>query len=284
MPYFAYASPSLKMDRPKTARSFLFVPASRPDRFLKAQNSGADTIILDLEDTVCDDEKPSARQAVLEFGKESHQRFWVRVNNNDELNKDLEVLINCQNLAGIILPKVVNSHAITTAFNALNSPIIAVIESPKGLINLSTIAQTQGILALGFGLLDLGNSLGISPNSTGADVMFNKVRSELVLYSSVYGLARPIETIFPNFKDTDTLIKTATHAYTMGFGGQFAIHPAQVGAINRTYQPSDDERAFAQKIATHFHKTEEFAFAVDGIMVDLPLIDWAIQVSKTVVT
>lgn len=265
--------------RPKTARSFLFVPATQPERFLKAQNSTADTIIIDLEDTVSLDDKAIARRHIADFDKHTAKRFWVRVNNDGQLSADLTALNRLQNLAGIVLPKVETTDPIATAFSALQLPIIAVIETAKGMVNLPAIAQSKGVLALGFGLLDLGKSLGVVQGSQGADTVFNQLRSQLVIYSSVYGLARPIETIFPNFKDTDTLAKTATHAYEMGFGGQFAIHPTQTDPINHAYQPSDDERAFAQKILAHYHATSELAFAIDGIMVDLPLIDWA----KTVV-
>lgn len=262
--------------RPKTARSFLFVPATQPERFLKAQNSTADTIIIDLEDTVSLDEKEIARTHIAHFDKHTAKRFWVRVNNDGQLSADLTALSQLQNLAGIVLPKVETPESITTAFSALQLPIIAVIETAQGMAHLPTIAQSQGVLALGFGLLDLGKSLGVVQGSQGADTLFNQLRSQLVIYSSVYGLARPIETIYPNFKDPDGLSKTATHAYEMGFGGQFAIHPAQTDPINHTYQPSDEERAFAHKILSHYHTTNELAFAIDGIMVDLPLIDWAV--------
>lgn len=242
-------------ERPKTPRSFLFVPASRPDRFFKAQQSGADTIVLDLEDTLSPEQKAPARQAIIAFDKQTATRFWVRVNNDRHLSDDLEALGNCQHLAGIILPKVISPTPIGDIFVALNIPVIATIESPEALFHLATIAEHPAVLALSFGLLDLGNALNASPDSQGANTLFNHIRSQLVIYSSAYGLARPIDTIFTHFHDDERLRAIATHSQQMGFGGQLAIHPKQIPIINASYSPSDDERLLAQKIATHYQAT-----------------------------
>lgn len=264
--------------RPKTPRSFLFVPANRPERFVKAQNSGADAIIVDLEDTIAPKQKSEARSAVVAFDKVCVQPFWVRINNDDNGALDIASLSQCKNLSGVVVPKVVNTSVLEEAFKVLGVPTIAVIETAGGLLELSNIVRARGLLALSFGVLDLAGSLGVSLGTQGARDIFCQVRSQLVVHSSAHGLARPIETIFANFDDEMALVTAATYAYQMGFGGQLAIHPKQVEVINRAYQPNETELVFARAILAHYEKTGELAFGLDGVMVDLPLIDWAKRV------
>lgn len=264
---------------PTLYRSFLFVPADRPDRFLKAQNSGCDAIIIDLEDTVAITKKAAARHALLDYDKTAPKPYWVRMN-NDPANEqtfaeDLACLKQARHLAGVVVPKICDPAPISTLKDTLGVPVLAVIESVAGFFNLPNIAKTDGLFGLSFGLLDLGNALGVSHGSHGAALMFDRIRTELVLYSSLYGLARPIETIFSDFQDEDALTAACTHARQMGFGGQLAIHPKQIPIIHQHYRPSDAELSFAKKVLDTFTKTGEYAFAIDGKMVDLPVIDWA---------
>ncbi|MDO4426941.1 MAG: CoA ester lyase [Moraxella sp.] len=258
-------------------RSFLFVPADRPDRFLKAQNSGCDAIIIDLEDTVAVTEKAAARTQILNYDKTTPKPYWVRINNDqaDTFALDLACLKQTRHLAGVVAPKICDPVVIGTLKDVLGVPVLAVIESVAGFFNLQNIAKTDGLFGLSFGLLDLGNALGVSHGSHGANLIFDRIRTELVLYSSLYGLARPIETIFSDFQDEDALAIACGHAHQMGFGGQLAIHPKQIPIIHQHYRPSDAELSFAEKVLAHFIKTGEYAFAIDGKMVDLPMIDWA---------
>lgn len=258
-----------------TPRSLLFVPASRPDRFGKASQSPAHAYVIDLEDTVDTAHKAQARADILAYDQTSPKPFWVRINgvNSAHFEEDLAMLGNCTHLAGIVLPKAQDKDDIERI--PINKPIIAIIETAKAMANVATLAQAQGLFALGFGLLDLGKELGVVQGSTGAKVMFERLRTDLVLHSVINGLHRPIETIFADIKDQDGLHKTAHHAYTMGFGGQFAIHPTQVDIINAAYTPHPTTTEFAQRVLDHHQHTGEMVFVIDGQMVDLPVINWA---------
>ena len=265
--------------------SLLFVPANRPERFVKAQDSGASAIIIDLEDAVAHDDKASARQHILDYDAGMPTPYWVRLNNDfaqSELQtQDLQALARCQRLAGILLPKASSRREIETVYQALNVPVIAVIETPVALLNLGEMAQAAGLQAFSFGLLDLGNHLGVVQGSRGAQVVFDRVRTELVLQSAAYGLMAPIETIFADFKDVAGLMMAASRAYEMGFGGQLCIHPMQVATVNAAYIPKDGVLSFASQVLAEYERTGSVAFAVDGVMVDLPVIEWAKNALQT---
>lgn len=267
------------MTRPTTPTSLLFVPADRPERFDKACQSGSSAIIIDLEDTVALSDKKKARLYISEYDKQNPKPFWVRINNNpdklDVMMADLACLSQCRHLAGVVLPKLEQPATISLVYQHLECAIIGVIETVQGLHHLPTLASCPNLLALSFGLLDLGNALGVVHGSVGASGLLDSIRHQLVIYSSLYQLACPIETICADIHDTAKLIKQADHAYQMGFGGQLCIHPKQVAIVNHSYQPSGDSRLFAQKIIHHHQATGELAFGIDGVMVDLPLIEWA---------
>lgn len=187
----------------------------------------------------------------------------------------MALLKNCKHLKGILIPKAQASTAITYAYEALGVHIIAMIETAAAMADIKTIAQSRGLFALSFGRLDLGTSLGVTEGSIEAEIVFDRLRCDMVLYSALNLLARPIETIYTKIDDTDDLILSATHAYQMGFGGQLCVHPKQVACVKACYLPCDDKIAFAQKVALHFEKTAEMVFVMEGMMVDLPLITWA---------
>lgn len=260
--------------------SFLFVPADRPDRFIKAINSGANAIIVDLEDSVADADKAVARQHIHNIPKllgDTQTKIWLRINapTTPHYADDVALIANCPHLTGIVLPKAEHPFIINALYNHAKLPILAVIETAQGLGAIREIAQSQGVAALSYGVLDLVRAFGLVRGSRGAESFFNQVRYELLLASRLANLPRPIESIFANFKDSKGLAEYAHHAYTMGFGGQLCIHPSQINLVNASYQPSDQQRVLAQKILKMHKNTNKIAFAIDGVMVDLPLIDWA---------
>lgn len=262
--------------------SFLFVPANRPERFIKACQTGANAVILDLEDTVSYEEKTVARQNICQFDFNRHKSFdtqelWLRINNNDELNQDLQFISTYTDLPirTLLIPKAETAERLGAIFEKTNLPLIPLIETAQGLNNAQAIASTKGVYALSFGLLDLGRAFGVSFDSEGANIFFNQVRYQLLLASTLFGLHKPIETIYKDFKNTDGFLANAALAYQMGFGGQLCIHPSQVTLAHIAYRPSDDQLELAKQIVSHFETTNDYAFSIQGMMVDLPLIDWA---------
>lgn len=258
--------------------SHLFVPACRPDRFAKACLCQADSVVLDLEDTVADHAKSAARQAVAQFDFTCHQahetqELWLRINSDHHLDEDLALAKDCP-VSALVVPKAC-LQTLDKIGSATHLPLIAVIETTQGLLQLEQIAQHKAVKALSFGILDLALALGVVLGSDGAKIVFDQVRFRLLLASKIAKLQAPIETIFKDFNDTQGFIKNARTAFEMGFGGQFCIHPNQVSAACAAYQPSEQQKHLAQRIVNHHTQTGEFAFALDGMMVDLPLIVWA---------
>lgn len=263
--------------------SHLFVPACRPDRFAKACQSKADSVILDLEDTVADHAKSAARQAVAQFDFTCHQahkaqELWLRINSDHHLDEDLALVKDCP-VSALVVPKAC-LQTLDKIGSATHLPLIAVIETTQGLLQLEQIAQHKAVKALSFGILDLALALGVVLSSDGAKIVFDQVRFRLLLASKIAKLQAPIETIFKDFNDTQGFIKNAQTAFEMGFGGQLCIHPSQVALACATYRPSDEQKRLAEQILSHHRTTGEYAFAIDGMMVDLPLIDWAKKLTK----
>lgn len=261
-----------------TPISLLFVPASHRQRFAKASQSNAYAYIIDLEDTLDDCQKAEGRLAILDYDQTAPKPFWVRINGatSKHFLADLACVQACQHLAGVVLAKAQSKDEIMRA--NFGKPIIAVIETALGMANIASLATANGLFALGFGSLDLSEKLGMVKDSDGAGAVFDRLRYELVLHSCINGLRPPIETVFANFNDGQGLAKVARHAYEMGFGGQFAIHPAQLEIINNTYALHPSHHSFAQKVLKHHQNTGQMVFAIDGQMVDLPIITWAKKV------
>lgn len=258
--------------------SHLFVPACRPDRFAKACLCQADSVVLDLEDTVANHAKSAARAAVADFDFRFHQghdqqELWLRINQGHHLDEDLALANDCA-VSAIVVPKAC-LHSLEKIGVKTSLPLVAVIETAQGLAQLEQIAHSKGVQALSFGILDLALALGVVLGSGGGKTVFDQVRFRLLLASKSAGLQPPIETVFKDFHDTQGFVKNARTAFEMGFGGQFCIHPNQVSAACAAYQPSEQQKHLAQRIVNYHTQTGEFAFALDGMMVDLPLIVWA---------
>lgn len=262
------------------AKSFLFVPADRLDRLPKAVATGVGAVIIDLEDAVVGADKASLRQTLLAqlqaWDYQAFGQIWLRINavSTDEFADDVALLGQLPHLSGVLLPKVAYAHEVQTLANHTDKPIIAMIESATGLLNIADIAKVQGLTALSYGVLDFLVSMGVKVDSTAGRLMCDKIRTELVLHSCANGLNPPIETIYPDFHDEAGLVACIRHWQAFGFGGQLLIHPKQVATLLAT-QKHDDELSFAKKVLDHHDTTGEAIFAIDGQMVDLPVITWA---------
>ena len=271
-------------------RSWLFVPATRPERFDKAVNSGADAVIIDLEDAVESADKPQARDHIAQYVAQSNNDrikptakdenvrasgLWLRLNNDAHLAEDLAL---CESLAsydvieGIVLPKVTKAAQIESVFQSLKLPVVAQIESAVGISQLDAIAQTEGLMALSYGRLDISNELDLTGGSKAEQDFFIQLRIQMRLISKVYKLSAPIESIYADFKDTAAMEATAGYASDLGFSGMLCIHPLQVDIANRAFKASESQLAFAKKVIEHYQQTGDSIFAVEGVMVDLPVI------------
>lgn len=262
--------------------AYLFVPANRPDRFAKACATGTAAVILDWEDTVGAAEKAAARKASLAFDfaaakAAARQELWLRLNSGAALAEDLAFLQSAPEwpVSALLLPKAEEAALVAEVSARTGKAVILLIETAKGVAAVRELAAADGVKALGFGLLDLGRDLRLSPNSAAAQQVFDRVRYELVLASALFGLQRPIETVFPDFAQTARFAQRARYAYQMGFGGQLCIHPCQVALAAAAFRPDEEQYALAEAVWRRFESSGSQAFSLDGMMVDKPLIEWA---------
>ena len=256
--------------------TWLFVPATRMDRVAKAFASGADAVIVDLEDTVAQAGKAQARQAIKIYHDSSeYQPIWLRINqaSSVEFAYDIALCQQLPNLAGIILAKAEHAAAIEYVYQATNLPVIALIETALGLSQITTIAGASGLLAFSYGFLDLCNDLNVQVGTDAADSIANQIRYQLIVSSKVHQLLAPIDTIYPNFQDDKGLAARVQLWSQMGLSGMLCIHPKQVDVIKDTLQPSAAELNFAKRVVAEFKRTEQAIFEIDGNMVDAPVIE-----------
>lgn len=243
-----------------TPRAPLFVPANRSDRFGKAAASGADAIILDCEDAVAPSEKEAARQSLrTDF---TDLPIFVRINALGTLwyQHDLDAVAALPGV-GVILPKAeLGDDLRHVASRTGAGPVIALIETVKGLAEARAIAATPGVTALAFGSVDFSADCGCAHTR----LALLSARAELVIASRLAGLSPPIDGVTIALDDVAQAQDDARHAAEMGFGGKLCIHPRQVEPVRLGLRPSDSEIAWANNVLG----VGPEATSVDGAMVD----------------
>ncbi len=263
-------------------RSLLFVPGDRPDRMMKALASGADAVILDLEDAVAPAAKADARKAVAAFLKAHPARnLWVRINPLDgaEADKDLSAILPAHP-DGIVLPKAEGGASVTelarrlTSLGNATAQILAIAtETPAAMFQLGSYGGVKRLAGLTWGAEDLPAAIGAA-TSREADGRFTppyELARSLCLFGAAAAGVAPIETVYPAFKDHDGLAAYAARARRDGFTGMMAIHPDQVPIINDAFTPSEAEIAHARAVVAAFAaETGAGALALDGRMIDRP--------------
>ena len=263
-------------------RSLLFVPGDRPDRMEKALRSGADALILDLEDAVAPEAKPAARRAVAAFLEANPTAsLWVRINPIDspEAANDLEAVVSAHP-DGIVLPKAEGGASVTelaqrlTALGNATALVLAIAtETPAAMFQLGTYGGVKRLAGLTWGAEDLPAAIGAS-SSREEDGSFTspyELARSLCLFGAAAAGVAPIETVYPAFRDLDGLAAYAARARRDGFTGMMAIHPDQVPVINRAFTPSEAEIAHARAVVAAFEANPGAgALSLDGKMIDRP--------------
>ena len=267
-------------------RSLLFVPGDRPERFAKAAASGADAIILDLEDSVSLANKDAARQAIADYlAGEREVITLVRVNPLDGhlTSADAAAIIAARPDA-IMLPKAEGAPSIQQLDTIMRSeaaedaslPAILPIatETPAAIFTLGSYREVKDrLLGLTWGAEDLPAAIGAasSRQDDGSYTSPYEVARALTLFAAHGAGVAAIDTVFPAIKDETGLAAYAARARRDGFTGMMAIHPSQVEPINAAFTPSADEAARAQAIVDAFAANPGAGvLQVDGKMVDAP--------------
>ncbi|THF60536.1 HpcH/HpaI aldolase/citrate lyase family protein [Pseudothauera rhizosphaerae] len=257
------------------ARTFLFVPATRPERIAKALATGTDAVVVDLEDAVAPADKPAARRALLDW-LDAHldERVTVRINAAGTAWHE-EDLAACRHagVAGVMLPKADGAAQVAHAHAAGGKPVLCIVETALGIEELPQIARAPGCARLVFGKLDLAVELDLVPDEADPEeLVFLPWRALLVLASRRAGLPAPVDGVFTAIGDEAALGRYAARARRHGFGGQLLIHPAQVAAAAAAFTPSAQDVEWAQAVRRAAAAAGGGAAVVDGRMIDAPVI------------
>ncbi|GAA3697588.1 CoA ester lyase [Microlunatus aurantiacus] len=268
-------------DLVRTAVTALFVPGDRPDRYAKAATSGADLVIIDLEDAVAPPDKDAARAAVrwaLSPGSDlgpravpgppAALRALVRINDPATAAgaADLTAVAELvgepgHGVVGVMVPKAARAEDLGAAIRALAAAepgpapagpdaadrlaVVALIESALGVAEVRALATLPGLTRLAFGALDFALDVGADVDAVTGQV----ARAEVVIASRAAGLPAPWESPSTSLGDARLIEETSRAARLLGFGGRLCIHPAQLAPVRAGFAPSAEEVAWARAVA-----------------------------------
>ena len=262
------------------ARSFLFVPADRPERYAKALASGADAVVVDLEDAIAPGAKLAARQALVQavssLSAAERSRLVVRINavgsawHGDDLAA-LRSLV-AQGVSAVMVAKAESAATLAEVAGAAGPAcaLLPLVESVAGLDAIDKLAACPQVLRLVFGHLDFQADAGMACGVDESELV--PVRLAFALASRRAGLAAPVDGVSPGTRDTAQLELDAARSRRGGFGGKLCIHPAQVALVNAAFTPSADELDWARRVQAAFTAAGGGVFSLDGRMVDAPVL------------
>jgi len=279
-------------------RTALFVPGSRPDRVDKAAKSGADAIIIDLEDAVALSEKAIARPKVREKILEHvNKEIIVRVNGLDSgfIQEDLEAVI-VEGLGCIIVPKVEDKEHVREIHRLLLAvekekgmepgaiAIIPLIESARAIENVFEIVSERTLPArlftVAFGAADYTLDMGIEITREGTELFYP--RSRIPIACRAADIDPPLDTPFMiDLKDREALKADARRAKQLGFQGKLCIHPNQIEPCHEIFSPTREEILYAERVIQAFDEAEARGIAaihLDDKFVDYPVVEKARRV------
>lgn len=251
------------------ARTFLFVPGDRPDRYAKAHASGADQVIVDLEDAVAPADKDAARAHVAAWLEAGH-RPVVRINAPGTPWAEADLAVAAEHGCPVMVPKSDDPAALSelAARTAGRCPLVALIETARGVLRAPEVAGVPGVVRLAFGNVDLAADLGVAPDD---HLALTHARSQVVLASAAAGLCPPVDGVTTAVRDTDTLTADVAHGRRLGFTGKLCVHPTQLPYVADGFGPSEAELAWARSVLD----AGDTVTTVDGQMVDRPVLERA---------
>jgi len=267
---------SHKVDRCANARSLLFVPGNRPERFENAVRSGADAVVLDLEDSVPAAQKALAREAV--------ERGWARLNSfgvplvvrinapdTADGDEDLRWLTQLPTLDAVMLPKAESAETLADVHERLNAvALLPIIESAAGHAALPSLAAAPGVLRLVLGHVDFMADTGLQCDEMQSELA--PLRFAIAMATRLHRLAPAIDGVTLEMDD-DALLRDATlRAVRYGFGGKLCIHPRQVPAVHQAFAPTEREIAWARRVIAADAQAAGAAVQLDGRLVDMPVV------------
>ena len=263
------------MTRPPDPRTYLFVPGNRPDRFGKALTSGADAVVLDLEDAVAADAKDAARETVRAWAVDATpaDRARVVVRTNDLVSphaaRDLAAVADAA-LTAVMLPKTESADDVATVRSAAPDVVVlALVESARGLAAAEEIAAAPGVVRLVFGTLDYALDLDLELEDASDGLSYAAGR--LAVASRCAGIATPVGGVTPQLGDEARLLADLAWSRRHGFGAKLCIHPAQVAAIHAALAPTTQAIERARRVL-EADAGSPGAAQLDGRMIDRPVV------------
>ena len=254
-------------------RTYLFVPGNRPERFAKALASGADAVVLDLEDAVAASGKDAARAAVAHALSGDASRVIVRINDASTpwYAADVAMLAAARALA-VMLPKAEGAADIERLRAVCTDiAVLALVESARGVLAAETLAAAPGVQRLVFGTIDFALDLDLSGDPVGLD----HAASRLALASRAAGIAPPVAGVTTSIDDEALLLADLARARAHGFAAKLCIHPKQIAPIHAALAPSATELAWAERVLAAAAAAGGGAVQLDGRMIDKPVIERA---------
>jgi len=270
----------MEMTSAPIARAYLFVPGTRIERVAKARAVLPLGVIVDLEDAVPPSDKGSARDA-LARELHDHEPVYVRINGPETewFEDDLKL---CATLAlhGVLVPKAENPEDLRRVATAVapSVAVIPIVESARGYANAAGLGEVSQVQRLAFGSIDF--QLDLNVDGEGEELLF--FRSGLVLASRLAGLQPPIDGVTVEIDDIEQLRHDTIRGKRLGFGAKLCIHPKQVPTVLECFRPTSEEVAWAKRVVAAAEAAKGGAVAVDGRMVDRPVILRAAEVLRQV--
>jgi citrate lyase beta subunit len=230
-------------------------------------------VIADLEDAVAPERKAEARDLVARL-----RPRVVRINGAEtEWFADDVALTGELELDAVVLPKATPESV--EALGPEGPPVIAIVETAQGLRVAYETAASPRVELLMLGSVDLGVELRLEPRPDGLEILY--ARSQLVIDSAAAEIGAPIDVVHLDFRDLAGLEESARFARSVGFGGKACIHPDQVAIVNRVFAPESADVEWARRVVEAYERGEregKGAVALEGTMVDLPVVERARQV------
>ncbi|MET3494665.1 HpcH/HpaI aldolase/citrate lyase family protein [Variovorax boronicumulans] len=270
------------MSSPLTlARTFLFVPADRPERHARALATGTGGVIVDLEDAVAPERKVSAREGLaVSFAAlpdAGRRRLLVRINASgtpwhDDDRTAVAALVAQGLIAGVVLPKAERADDLRLLAEAVGPDglLVPLIESAVGLAAVYELAAAPQVLRLAFGNLDFQADVGLACDADEAELV--PVRLALLLATRRAGLSAPIDGVTADWRNAQRLAADTARARRGGFGAKLCIHPDQVAPVHAALGPSTDELAWARRVIDAIRSAGGGVVSLDGRMVDAPVV------------
>ncbi|MED4352830.1 CoA ester lyase [Schinkia azotoformans] len=278
-------------------RSYLFVPATSEKMMVKAVNSDADCIIIDLEDAVAINEKDAARERAKQFllNYQPGKDVYIRINSitTPYWEMDIEAAVKA-GAFGIVVPKAENAANMKliccTVLDQLDRfeqvdrsfDVLPLIETAAGVHFSYEIANAHHFIKrLVFGSIDYALDIGCESTDTGEELIY--ARSQIVNSSKAAGIDSPVDAVYPDLSNEEGLNSEAVRARRAGFKAKLAIHPKQLGSIHRIFTPREDIIDEALEIIKAFEEAEKQGIAsisVRNKLVDYPVYKKAKELIK----